>query len=111
MFGASHPYSLLCQHNIAGAYRVTGRLDEAIALYEDVIAERDAVLGLHPETMRSRNNLALALDAAGRLTEAIELLGLTVANRRQVLGNEHPDTRKSRADLARLRRRAGRRGS
>jgi hypothetical protein len=60
--------------------------------------------------MRSRNNLALALAAAGRVTEAVELLERTAADREQVLGNDHPDTRKSRTDLALLRREVARRG-
>jgi Tetratricopeptide repeat len=45
----------------------TGRLDEAIPLYEQTLADQLRVLGAdHPDTLTSRDNLAAAYEAAGR---------------------------------------------
>jgi hypothetical protein len=44
------------------------RLDEAIALYERTLTDRERILGNdHPDTLTTRNNLKAALQAAGRI--------------------------------------------
>ncbi|WP_256274801.1 tetratricopeptide repeat protein, partial [Actinomyces sp. HMSC08A09] len=49
----------------------TGRLDEAITLYERNFEDCIRILGPdHPHTLTSRNNLASAYRAAGRTEEA-----------------------------------------
>ena len=56
-----HPNTLASHHNLAGAYQAAGRLDEAIALYEQNLTDRTRILGPHhPHTLTSRNNLASA---------------------------------------------------
>ncbi|WP_157527194.1 tetratricopeptide repeat protein, partial [Micromonospora rosaria] len=53
-----HPDSLTSRHNLAGCYRATGRIAEAVALYERVLAAREQVLGPdHPDTRASRDLL------------------------------------------------------
>ena len=86
-----HPDTLTSRNNLAGAYQDAGRLNDAIPLYEQTLADRRAVLGPeHPDTLTSRNNLAGAYQSAGRLTEAIPLYEQTLADRERVLG---PTTR------------------
>jgi len=67
VLGDTHPDTLTCRNNLAYAYRMAGRLDEAIALYRRTLADRERVLGdTHPDTSISRINLA-AYQMAGRL--------------------------------------------
>ena len=48
------------------------RLEQAIALYERTLTDREHILGdEHPDTLTTRHNLAGAYQSAGRLTEAI----------------------------------------
>ena len=86
---------------VAQAYESAGRLGEAIALYEQVLADRIRVLGPdHPDTLSSRNNLAYAYISVGRLADAIALYEQTDADSVRVLGPDHPDTFVSRNNLA-----------
>ena len=88
-------------NDIARAYESAGRLGEAIALYEQVLADRTRVLGPdHPDTLSSRNNLAYAYISVGRLADAIALYEQTDADSVRVLGPDHPDTFVSRNNLA-----------
>ena len=101
ILGDDHPHTLASRNNLAHAYYSAGRLDEAIPLYEEVLADRVRVLGAdHPDTLTSRNNLAYAYYAAGRLDEAIPLYEQTLADRVRILGPDHPQTLTSRNNLA-----------
>ena len=109
LLGPQHPTSLTSRDNLAGAYHAVGRLSEAIALYEQVLADRIRVLGEdHPDTLTSRNNLAGTYESAGRLTEAITLYEQLLADSISVLGEDHPDTLTSRNNLAGAYESAGR---
>ena len=109
LLGPDHPYTLASRNNLAGAYEGAGRLTEAIALFEQVLADRIRVLGEdHLQTLTSRNNLAGAYEGAGRLTEAIALYEQVLADRIRVLGKAHPNTLTSGNNLACAYRSAGR---
>jgi len=109
ILGDDHPHTLASRNNLAGAYQAAGRLDEAIPLYEQVLADRMRVLGPdHPHTLTFRNNLAGAYQAAGRLDEAIPLYEQVLADRMRVLGDNHPHTLTSRNNLAYAYQAAGR---
>ena len=72
--GPDHPSTLASRNNLADAYRDAGRLDEAIALYEQTLEDSTRILGpAHPVTLTSRNNLAGAYRAAGRMEDAEKL--------------------------------------
>ena len=61
MQGADHPNTLTARNDLASAYQTAGRLEEAITLYEQVLAESERVQGAdHPNTLATRNNLASA---------------------------------------------------
>ena len=107
--GPDHPDALASRNNLAGAYQDAGRLDEAIALYQQNLNDCTRVLGPHhPDTLTSRNNLAGAYQDAGRLDEAIALYQQNLNDCTRVLGPHHPHTLTSRNNLAGTYRAAGR---
>ena len=109
ILGDDHPQTLTSRGNLAGAYYSAGRLDEAIPLHEEVLADRVRVLGDdHPHTLTSRGNLAGAYQSAGRLDQAITLYEEVLADRVRVLGDDHPHTLASRNNLAGAYESAGR---
>ena len=121
VLGPDDPNTLAAQNNLANAYEMAGRFDEAIALHEQVLAARERVLGLdHPHTEQSRKNLAAARAAARRTDEAsadetapagpqaVALHEQTLADCELELGPEHPDTLAARNNLALAYQTAGR---
>ena len=86
---------------VAQAYESAGRLDEAIPLYEKVLANSVRVLGRdHPDVLGARNSLAVAYRVMGRLSEAIALFEEVVADSVRVLGPDRPQALASRGNLA-----------
>ena len=107
--GPDHPDTLASRNCLAGAYRDAGRLDKAIALYEQILEDSINVLGPdHPSTLASRFNLAGAYRASSRLEEAITLHEQVVAGRSRVLGPDHRSTLTARDELAATYWEAGR---
>ena len=107
--GPHHPDTLASRNNLAGSYRDAGRLDKAIALYEQILEDSIRVLGTdHPGTLASRHSLAGAYQAAGRLHEAIPLYEQNLTDVARTLGLDHPETLASRHSLAGAYRDAGR---
>ena len=107
--GPHHPDTLASRNSLAGAYRDAGRLDKAIALYEQTLEDSIRVLGTdHPSTLASRLKLAGAYRAAGRLEEAITLYEQVVAGRSSVLGPDDRGILTARDDLAATYWEAGR---
>ena len=99
--GPHHPDTLTSRNCLAGAYRDAGRLDKAIALYEQILEDSVRVLGLdHPSTLTSRFNLAGAYRASSRLDEAIILYEQVFSGRSRVLGPDDRSTLTARDDLA-----------
>ena len=99
--GPHHPDTLDSRNNLAGSYRDAGRLDKAIALYEQILEDSIRVLGLdHPRTLTSRFDLAGAYRASGRLEEAIALYEQVFSGRSRVLGPDHRSTLTARDHLA-----------
>ncbi|OLO69371.1 tetratricopeptide repeat protein [Actinomyces oris] len=99
--GPHHPDTLASRNSLAGSYRDAGRLDKAIALYEQILEDSIRVLGLdHPRTLTSRFDLAGAYRASGRLEEAITLYEQVFSGRSRVLGPDHRSTLTARDHLA-----------
>ncbi|WP_442941722.1 tetratricopeptide repeat protein [Nocardia sp. NBC_00416] len=83
-----------------------GGLSEAIALHEQVLADRMRLLASdHPDTLTSRGNLAYAYESAGRVAEAIALYEQNLTEAEQKLDSDHPYISIHRRNLLRLRRR------
>ena len=99
--GPDHPDTLASRNNLAGTYRDAGRLDKAIALYEQTLEDSIRILGPdHPDTLTARNNLAGAYRASGRLEEAITLYEQVFSGRSRVLGPDDHSTLTARDNLA-----------
>ena len=99
--GPHHPDTLASRNNLAGTYRASGRLDKAIALYEQTL--EDSIRGLgtdHPSTLTSRFDLAGVYRASGRLEEAITLYEQVFSGRSRVLSPDHRSTLTARDHLA-----------
>lgn len=104
LLGADHKHSLTVRHNIAGALMEQDRLDEAVALAEEVLQRRREAFGSdHPEVLFSMNHLAAVYHRQGRSDEARELMQQTIEARTRVLGERHPSTLNSRRNLAVMR--------
>ena len=109
ILGPDHPDTLFSRNNLAYAYQLAGRLEEAIPRFEEVLADRTRALGPdHPDTLSARNNLAYAYESAGHLKEAIARFEEVLADRVRVLGDDHPHTLTSRGNLAGAYQAAGR---
>ncbi|MEU7570535.1 FxSxx-COOH system tetratricopeptide repeat protein [Micromonospora sp. NPDC049240] len=93
----------------ARALRSAGDVARALALFEQLVTERERILGPdHPDTLTSRNDLATAYVSVDRTAEAIPLHEQTLADRERVLGPDHPSTLMSRNNLAHAYGSAGR---
>ena len=107
--GPDHPDTLTTRHNLANSYRSAGRIEEAIALEQAVLADRERILGPdHPNTLTTRHNLASSYWSAGRVEEAIALQQAVLADSERILGPDHPNTLTTRHNLASSYRSAGR---
>ena len=109
VLGPDHPSTLASRNNLAYAYQLAGRLDDAIPLFEQNLDDRTRILGPHhPHTLTSRNNLAYVYQDAGRLDDAIPLFEQTRTDFEDLLGPHHPVTLTLRNNLASAYRAAGR---
>ncbi|MFF3430421.1 tetratricopeptide repeat protein [Streptomyces sp. NPDC002602] len=101
LLGPEHPNTLTAQGYLAAFLRKAGRIDEAIALLEQVTADSERVLGPeHPDTLTARGNLAGSYGQADRIDDAIALETQGVADHERLLGPEHPHTLIARGNLA-----------
>jgi tetratricopeptide (TPR) repeat protein len=111
LLGPGHAQSLLSRERLADAYAASGRLSEALPVFEAALDDREATFGPHhPETVTARLTVANALHAAGRESEAIELYEQVLAARERLFGPAHRETLAVRLKLAESYEMAGRRG-
>jgi tetratricopeptide (TPR) repeat protein len=96
-------------NNLASLYYDSGRDDEAIPLYREVLRIRERTLGpQHPEVAVSLNNLASAYLATGRHADAEALYLRSLEIRQEALGADHPRVANAYNNLASLYHRQGR---
>ena len=101
VLGTESSDTLALLGSLANAYASLGNLDEAISLYEQIVAHETRLLGDdHPHTLTSTSNLAYVYQNAGRVNEAIDLFETTLAKRTQTMGADHRATLTTRANLA-----------
>ena len=109
--GPDQPDTLTAWANLAESYWSAGRTGEAMAIEEQVAANRGRLLGPdHPDTLTAWNNLAESYQSAGRTGEAIAIFERVAADRGRLLGPEHPHTLAARNNLASAYQSAGRTG-
>jgi tetratricopeptide (TPR) repeat protein len=88
-------------HNLANSYRLQGRRDDAIRLYEETLGLQQAKIGPdHPHTLLTMANLATCYADHGRHEEALRLREETLALQQRKLGSDHPETLMSMYNLA-----------
>ena len=106
---AEHPARLETLDRVAFASQAAGRIEDAAAIYEQLLPIRERVQGAeHPSTLSTRNNLALAYQDAGRAADAIAIFEQLLPIIERVQGAEHPDTLNTRNNLAAAYQDAGR---
>jgi tetratricopeptide (TPR) repeat protein len=96
-------------NNLAVAYEKTGRLDDALPVYQESFKFSKAKLGPdHPDTLTTMHNFATAYGDAGRSKEALLLLDELLKLQKSKLGLENPRTLETMGDLASAYQKAGR---
>jgi len=96
-------------NNLASLYYDSGRDEEAIPIYQEVVRIRERTLGpQHPQVAVSLNNLASAYVALGRYADAEALYLRSLGIRQEALGAEHPRVANAYNNLASLYHRQGR---
>ncbi|RJP42916.1 MAG: hypothetical protein C4547_00025 [Phycisphaerales bacterium] len=90
-------------HNLAALYHDRGRLDEAEALFRDVLTALQRVLAdEHPSRATALDNLALILQDKRQYDEAESLYRSALEIRESALGEAHPSVATSYHNLAAL---------
>ena len=88
--GGKHPASLIAMNNLAIAYNVTGKRQEAEELWKDTIGIQRRVLGDdHPDTLITKATLGGVYMFQGRSDEAEKLLLETLKGCRAALDRNH----------------------
>ncbi|MGJ3192223.1 tetratricopeptide repeat protein [Paenarthrobacter sp. FR1] len=95
------PEALAIRANLARLYAMTGQLDDALAVQEEVVEQFDVVYGPdHLASLGARSNYAGLLTENGSFTEAHQLFSSVAASRTRLLGPDHPDTLQSTLRVA-----------
>ena len=91
----------MAKHNLSGVYPRSGRLDEAIALFERTLTtETVRSAPIIPSLSSLRISSPSPIRPSGRRDEAIRLLERTLAARNAKLGRDHPATLITQNNLA-----------
>ena len=108
LLGPAHAHAVATRDRLAAAYEAAGRSDDAIAVYQVALAERERNQEPdHAEIIAARGHLAHAYASAGRLTEAITAYQGAAGDSARVLGPAHPATLDARTGLAEAYQAAG----
>lgn len=96
-----HPDRLAFQHELARYYHATGWIEQALELFEHVVAvEKNTLDEEHPDRLASQHELARAYQSDGQIKKAVELLEHVVAIKERTFHEEHPDRLASQHELA-----------
>jgi len=111
LLGYGHVQSVLARDRLAEAFAGSGRLAEALPVFEAALADREATFGpQHQETVTARLNVARSLNAAGRQPEAIALYEQVLGTRERPGGPGAGEALAVRLQLAAAYEAAGRHG-
>jgi serine/threonine protein kinase/tetratricopeptide (TPR) repeat protein len=106
--GSTHSKTLRSRTNLAGAYWMARKLDQAIELSEQTLAIVRQLHGPdHVDTQPYTQNLAVAYLAVGRTDEALPLLRQVLAVYEKHFGGQHPKTLTALNNLAATLRDSG----
>ncbi len=102
VFGDTHLFTLLAKNNLGAGLLGTDRVDEARALYAELVTELAQNYSLdHQMILPVLANHIEALERSGRLQEAAQQRAELLQRQIRVLGEDHPDTRATRAATTR----------
>lgn len=99
LFADDHRAVVIARIELVDAYRVAGKLDDAVRLAEDVVSRLDDDFDT-ALALEAKNGLFVAWRQAGRGAEATTLGEEVVAGRRAQLGRKHSQTLTSQNNLA-----------
>lgn len=109
LLGAEHPATLYARAPLVEAYRLAGRVDEAILSGEQLAVDLERLWGEDDsETVSARATLATCYWLAGRVTEAISAMERAATDMARLLGEDHPEAIGARHNLAACYARSGR---
>ena len=109
LLGPDAPLTLEVTALQAATWHRIGRVEEALAIFADVLPRQRAALGpRHGDTLTTANNLALSLEQAGRHGEAAALLEEVLDAQRAVKGADHPHVLATMHNLADVHAELGR---
>ena len=81
LWGPGDRATLTARSNLASAYLLAGRVNDALLLQERNLADAERLLGPdHGSALTARGNLASTYQEAGRLSDAMPLLKRSAAN-------------------------------
>lgn len=101
LLGPHHPHTVTARANLAFSFWQAGRTKEAIAVEEEVFADRKRLLGPnHPHTIEALANLAVSYRQDGRTADAVALSEQAAKDYERVLGRDDPEAISARANLA-----------
>jgi tetratricopeptide (TPR) repeat protein len=101
LLGPEHPASLADACAYAGILEGLGRLDEAQAIYDDVLPVYEKVFGpQHYEVAAALHNLGAIAAARGQRDLAEAHYRRALAIKKRLLTDQHPDTALTAANLA-----------
>jgi predicted ATPase len=96
-----NPDLLEARAQLAGALWHSGRVADAIAAQQELIRDRQRVLGPnHRDTLVTRGDLAVSLSGAGRLADAVEAWQALLPNQLSLLPADDEATLLTRGNLA-----------
>ncbi len=105
LIGRSHPDTIALMHNMAGLYRKQGRLDDALAMHERVLASAESNPELGAEAWQTalfRASFAISLQQNKQYAEAETQLAHCIRTLDATLGPEHPRSQRARAMMVEL---------
>jgi tetratricopeptide (TPR) repeat protein len=87
LLAAEHPARLVTLNRLAFASKAAGHIEDAAAMFEDLVVIVERAQGVeHPATLSTRNDLAGAYQDAGRAGDAIAIYEQLLPNRERVQG-------------------------
>ncbi len=108
VFGPGHPDSMIAAERLADAYVAAGRVSEAVAWYQRIMADWGRAFGPdHPRTLAARVRLGRVLVTAGLYDDAIAVLTAALNDAERAYGPTHPECAIIRDEVAAGYRAAG----
>ena len=99
-YGVDHERTLGVATYLAFALQRAGRLEDAQALYEELLPGQERTLGrLHRQVLMSRHNLGMIQSSRDEFAAAVEVLTDALERFEEVRGPEHPETLTCRVHL------------